>query len=284
MSDVRLDGKIALVTGATKGIGKAIVLALADAGASVFGAARSPMPAADLEAMSRGGRFAFIQADVSRWRDCQRLAEAACERYGHVDILVNNAGTSMPHVPIASIEEAAWREVVGVTLEAVVFMSRAVLPGMIARKDGVIINIASTAGVQTGAGMGAYAAAKAAVIQLTKVIAVENIQNGVRANALLVGATDTNLVHRAMAEFGPQAAAAARDGRVAEALVPLLLKPQGVASAAVLLCAEGAREINGAAIAIDRGLLAGTGHTMLMESLLADLVAGSGASASGGRA
>jgi NAD(P)-dependent dehydrogenase (short-subunit alcohol dehydrogenase family) len=139
---------------------------------------------------------------------------------------------------------------------------------MVARRDGAIINIASTAGVQTGAAMGAYGAAKAGVIQLTKVIAVENVGNGVRANALLVGATDTELVHKAFSEFAPAGATVSGADRAAEALGPLLLKPEGVAGAVLLLCSDAAREITGAEIAVDRALLAGLGHTMLMESAI----------------
>jgi len=280
MSAIRLDGKIAIVTGATKGIGRAITMALAQAGATIVGAARDGGPAHEVaeEVKRAGGSFTFVTADVSSWEDCQRLAKTALADHGRVDILVNNAGTSLPQVRVDKLSEADWRAVIGVTLDGVAFMSRAVLPSMIDNRDGVIINIASTAGVQTAGTMGAYAAAKAGVIQLTKVIAVENVQNGVRANALLVGSTDTELRRKAQRSFADSA-------RLAEARPPptgrhhgsapgdLLMSPEAVARAVRLLCSDDAREINGAAIAIDRALLAGFGHQILIEAVANGLLA-----------
>src|SRR5581483_7619328 len=156
MSGIRLDGKAAIVTGASKGIGRAIALTLAGAGASVLGTARHDDGVAELAqaAKAAGGAFHFRKADASRWDDCQAVAAEALERFGRIDILVNNAGTSMPHIPIDSITEADWLAVTGVTFNGVAFMSRAALPAMIAQADGSIVNIASTAGVQTGAAMG----------------------------------------------------------------------------------------------------------------------------------
>jgi NAD(P)-dependent dehydrogenase (short-subunit alcohol dehydrogenase family) len=275
MSSIRLDGKVAIVTGATKGIGRAITMALASAGALIVGSARNAEPAKEvLEDVKRaGGSFAFVKADVSAWEDCQRLAATALADHGRVDILVNNAGTSLPQVRVDKLTEEDWRAVIGVTLEGTVFMSRAVLPSMIENKDGVIINIASTAGVQTAGTMGAYAAAKAAVIQLTKVIAVENIRNGVRANALLVGSTDTELRRAAHSSFvathlRPFEAGAASTGSDPERTPSrLLMAAEGVATAVRLLCLEDAREINGSTITIDRGLLAGFGHQVLIEAV-----------------
>lgn len=276
MGSIRLERKVAIVTGATKGIGRSIVLGLASAGATIVGLARSSANVEELtaEVESRGGKFVFFRADVSQWGEVQNAAAYTLETFGRIDILINNAGTSLPQVRADKISEEDWRSVVSVTLEGTVFMTRAVLPAMIAQKDGVILNIASTAAVQTAATMSSYAAAKAAVTQYTKVVAVENVRNGVRANALLVGATDTDLVRQTLASHRKTAGGGDRaynpDGASAEAGEDLLrdvmlMPPDGVAAAAVLLCAEEAREFTASEIMIDRANVAGLGHTHFIE-------------------
>jgi 3-oxoacyl-[acyl-carrier protein] reductase len=271
-----LTGRVALVTGASSGLGVRFAQVLAANGAAVALVARRAerLAAVKADIERAGGRAVALEADVLDRAAMARAFDAAEAAFGTVTILVNNAGVAHGGRAV-ELPEAEWRRVIGTNLDAVFFCAQEAARRMLdAGKRGAIVNIASILGYGVHKGVVAYATAKAGVIQLTKVIAVENAQHGVRANALLVGATDTDLVHRAMAEFGPEAAAAAKDGRVAEALGPLLLKPEGVAGAVLTLCAESAREINGAEIAVDRGLLAGTGHTMLMQLLLANLVAG----------
>lgn len=275
MSSIRLDGKVALITGATKGIGRALTLALASAGASVVGTARNGGKAAtDLaeQAKQVGGSFTFVQADVSRWDDCQNSVSVALEKFAHVDILVNNAGTSLPAAKMENLEEAGWRAVTSVTLDGTVFMSRAVLPAMLKQKDGVILNVASHAGVTAFAQLAAYGAAKAAVIHVAKVIAVENVGRGVRANALVVGTVETELLYNTLLArgreiHGPHWNPAVEENRVGDGgvLGVTVMKPEALAEVITLLCSDGAREITGSVIAIDRGTSAGYYDSTLVE-------------------
>lgn len=255
---VDLSGQVAIVTGATRGIGRALTLALTDAGATVVGTARNPAPATELQT-ELGDRFAFVQADAGAWADCMRVADATRARYGRIDILINNAGTSLPQTRIDAISEADWRAVAGPTLDGPLFMSRAVLPAMREQAGGCIVNVASGAGVQALETMGAYGMAKAAAIQLARVIAVENLAFGIRANALVVGAVATelslaSLVARGRDSFGPDWEPAAG---AAASMDAVMIPPERLAAAVLSLCSADAAEINGSIIAIDRGFSAG---------------------------
>jgi A-factor type gamma-butyrolactone 1'-reductase (1S-forming) len=270
LGSIRLDSKVAIVTGATKGIGRATALAFAAAGAAVVGVARNASGADALvvEAIRVGGSFRFVAADVSRWEDCERVCRLTMHEFGRIDILVNNAGTSLPHARLSEISEQDWRQVAGVTLDGVLFMSRHAVPYMIVQRDGVVINIASSAAVQTAASMGCYAAAKAAAVQLARVLAVENVDYGVRANALLVGSTKTELSDRARAALGSPTAGLV-EGYAAAVLdgisTAVRLSPQGVADAVLTLCADEAREITAAVVSVDHANVAGYSHGKLAD-------------------
>jgi NAD(P)-dependent dehydrogenase (short-subunit alcohol dehydrogenase family) len=255
-----LSGQVAIVTGATRGIGRALSLALAAAGATVVGTARNPGPAAELEQEIHeiGAAFTFVEADAGDWDDCERVADVALERHGRIDILINNAGTSLPQTRIDAITQDDWRAVAGPTLDGPLFMSRAVLPAMREQGSGVIINVASGAGVQALETMGAYGMAKAAAIHLARIIAVENQAFGIRANALVVGAVATelslaSLVARGRDSFGPDW----QPPTDAAAMDAVMIPPERLAAAVLLLCSPDASEINGSVIAIDRGFSAG---------------------------
>jgi NAD(P)-dependent dehydrogenase (short-subunit alcohol dehydrogenase family) len=274
---IELSGQVAVVTGATRGIGRALSLALARAGATVVGTARDPAPAAAL-GEEIGAAFTFVQADVARWEDCQRVAATALEEHGRIDILINNAGTSLPQVRIDEIAEDDWRTVAGATLDGPLFMSRAVLPAMREQRGGAIITVASGAGIQGLATMGAYGMSKAAVIQLARVIAVENMEFGIRANALIVGAVATelslaSLVARGRDMFGPDWVPPAPNGNAA-GMDAMMIPPDNLADAVLMLCTPEAREINGAVIAVDRGFSAGAYNSALVGLAAAGMLPG----------
>ncbi|HEX3705087.1 MAG TPA: SDR family oxidoreductase [Mycobacteriales bacterium] len=275
-------GRVVLVTGATRGIGRALSLAFAARGAAIVGTARNPEPAEAFakEIAELGSTFTFVEADAGSFADCKAVAASAVKHHGRIDVLINNAGTSLPQVRIDLIEEDQWRSVAGPTLDGPLFMSRAVLPTMRAQGDGVIINVASGAGIQALATMGAYGMAKAAAIQLARVIAVENAAFGVRANALIVGAVATelslaSLVARGQDMFGPDwTPTPPADDSAGSPMDSVMIPPEALADSVLMLCAPESREINGAVIAIDRGFSAGAYNSAFVGLAAAGLLPG----------
>jgi acetoacetyl-CoA reductase len=207
----RLAGKVAVVTGSSRGIGKAIARALAAEGATLAvhycrGREQADELAAEFE--RNGNRVAVFQADVARPEDCHKLIEKAAKQLGPVDILVNNAGVNRDR-SLRKMSAAEWDEVIHTNLDSVFHCTKAALEPMIARGWGRVINIASIVG-QTGAfGQANYAAAKAGAIAFTKSVAQEVAKYGVTVNAICPGFVDTDMI-AAM----PQAAKDAVKGRI----------------------------------------------------------------------
>lgn len=191
----KLAGKVALVTGGSRGIGKAIVAAFAAAGAQVFTCARSQgdLDGALAELSKAGGEIEGVAADVGDADDAARVVRAALARFGQIDVLVNNASILGPRVPIVDYSPAAWQEVLRINLTGVFLMARAVLPGMLARRSGSIINVSSGVGRRGKARWGAYAASKAGLENFTQVLADEVSAMGVRVNAVNPAATRTRM-------------------------------------------------------------------------------------------
>lgn len=190
-----LTGRTALVTGASRGIGRAIALGLAHAGADVAISARD---AAALEVVSEQiqtmGRKAFvISADLTDADACRRLGEEAVAQLGHVDVLVNNAGGSSFFGPFNDLLFKGWDKTMRLNVDAIVHLTQVVGRHMVERGSGSVINVASTAGLGASPMLAAYGASKAAVISLTKTLAVEWGGSGVRVNALCPGWTKTDL-------------------------------------------------------------------------------------------
>jgi NAD(P)-dependent dehydrogenase (short-subunit alcohol dehydrogenase family) len=192
----RLSGKVAIVTGSSRGIGKAIAKALAAEGTTLAIHYHRSRDGADQLAaeIERGsGRVGVFQADVSKPEDCHRLIEQASKRLGPVDILVNNAGMNRDRT-LRKMSAAEWDEVIGTNLNSVFHCTKAVLDPMIERGWGRLINIASIT-AQTGAfGQSNYAAAKAGVIAFTKSVAQEIAKHGITVNAICPGFVDTDMV------------------------------------------------------------------------------------------
>jgi 3-oxoacyl-[acyl-carrier protein] reductase len=190
-----LSGKLALVTGASSGIGAASAQVLAELGANVAigffnnadGAARTKL------AVEKAGRKAIsIQADVRQTAAIQKLVRETHSQLGPIDILINNAGSLIQRLPLVSITEERWEEVVNLNLKSVLLCSQAVAPSMIERKTGSIVNIVSIAGRNGGGpGSGAYSTAKGGLITLTKAWAKELAPHNVRVNAVSPGVIDT---------------------------------------------------------------------------------------------
>ena len=191
-----LNGRVALVTGASRGIGRAIALALAEAGAEVVVNYLSrSREAQDVELQIRqlGKRCVSIQADVSIRSDVDRLIAAAEDQLGSIDVLVNNAGISRPQA-IEEITEQDWDDLIAVNLKSCFLVTQAVLPGMRARQWGRIVNLSSVA-AQVGGVVGPhYAASKAGILGLTRYYARHLAREGIRVNAIAPALIETEMV------------------------------------------------------------------------------------------
>lgn len=184
-----LEGKVAFITGAGRGIGRAIAHKFAAEGASVFLVSRTAQEvnAVAAEIQAAGQKAAAVAADVSKEADCRRVIEEAGKKFGSVDILVNNAGIMGPVKPVEEIEPAEWDEVLAINLRGPFLLSRLALPEMYARGSGAILNISSVAAKVPYPWNGPYAASKAGLVGLTRTLAAEAARKGVRVNAICPG-------------------------------------------------------------------------------------------------
>jgi 2-keto-3-deoxy-L-fuconate dehydrogenase len=240
---MRLAGRRAVVTGAGQGIGRAIALAYAAEGASVLAISRSAAPLADLASCSAAIRT--LALDVT---DPAAEVDVAAEA---PDILVNCAGVVLPGSVVGS-RDADWQTSWAVNVMAPMRLIRAVLPGMVARGGGAVINVASVASSITGvADRAAYGTTKAALVGLTKAVAREHVRDGIRCNALCPGTTDTpSLGDRIAATPDPDATRAAF---VARQAMGRLGRPEEMAEAAVFLASGAAAFMTGQLLVIDGG-------------------------------
>jgi 3-oxoacyl-[acyl-carrier protein] reductase len=234
-----LDGKTALVTGASRGIGRAIAVELAHAGASVVVGYRTGREEGEALAQEIGGRA--VQADVSVPGDAGRLVEEA----GDLDILVNNAGLTRDGV-LARMSDDDWRAVVETNLSSVFYTCRAVTRGMMKRRAGAIVNVSSIVGVHGNWGQANYAASKAGIIGFTKSLAQELGSRGVRANVVAPGYIKTQLTDVIPDDARTKMLDLTPLGRLGE--------PEHVAGAVRFLCSDEASFITGVVLLVDGGL------------------------------
>ena len=249
---MRLEGKIALVTGAQQGIGKAVVLRLAAEGADVALNYLDDAAAESIAAEIRAGgrRCVLVQADVASAKDVQRLVETAERELGPVEVLVNNAGI-FPRVPFLEITEDVWDRVQGVNLRGAFLCGQAVARRLVALgRPGAIINLASSAAFR-GSDRGThYVASKAGVLGLTRGMALELAQHRIRVNAIAPGLTDTAQPRYGMTEDELQEASRR---------VPLgrMATPEDIAATAAFLASDDASQITGQVIHVNGGALFG---------------------------
>ena len=253
LPDFSLEGKVAVVTGARRGIGKAIALTFAEAGADVA-VCDVVIDDGQLESVADdihkfGRRSMAVQVDVSKKADVDSFISRVEDELGPVDILVNNAGISRGSVLIEQTEEQ-YQEVMDINLKGSYLCAQAVGKGMIERKSGNIINIASGAGIRGFAGRNAYNISKAGLIMLTKVLARDLAKHGIRVNALAPTNLKTDFTRRLWEN--PQALAAE------EARIPLrrLGEVSDMAGPALFLASNASGYITGHTLVLDGGQLA----------------------------
>jgi NAD(P)-dependent dehydrogenase (short-subunit alcohol dehydrogenase family) len=244
-----LDGRVALVTGGSRGIGRAIALALAASGARVAVSSRKQdaCDAVAAEIAAAGGEALAVAGHAGRAVDVQRVVDATIERWGRLDILVNNAATNPQFAGLVDTDEAAADKVLEVNLKGPWLCTRAAVRAWMGEHGGSIVNIASVGGIQPEIFMGFYNASKAALINMTKTLAKELGGQGIRVNAVAPGLirTDFARVLIETEEILNRFVGAAPLQRVGE--------PEEVAGAVVWLAGDAARYVTGSVVVVDGG-------------------------------
>ena len=244
--EFNLDGKVAVVTGANRGIGAATARELARVGASVVVAARGADSLRQVAA-ELGDRGLAVATDVTRTEELDRLVAAAVDRFGGIDVLVNNAGVAPPAKQIYKVTPEEWQATMDVNVRAAWYLSRAVHPHLKQRGGGAIVNIASTSGLHHDIGLGVYSVSKAALIMLTTVCAKEWARDRIRVNALAPGVVRTELAG-ALIEY-----LESHDEK--PNLMNMIGDPEDIARLVRFLATDEARYITGDVIRIDGGEL-----------------------------
>ena len=246
--------KTALVTGAASGIGRATALALAAEGYAVVVADRDERGGLETVRVleDAGATARFVACDVTLEADVEAAIHTATEAFGRLDVLVNNAGIEGPVLPVHAIAPDDWRRVFEVNVHGTFYGVRHALPLMSAAGSGVIVNVASVAGLNAFPMHAAYSASKHAVVGLTRTVALEAARVGVRVNAVCPGFTDTPMVAEGVEQMGQTINDLTRR-------IPArrLATPAEVAAAIVYLCSDAAAYVTGQTLVIDGGIDAG---------------------------
>jgi len=250
--DFSLDGKVALVTGGSRGIGKAAALGFAEAGADVVVASRK-LP--DLEEVAEeirklGRKSLAVEAHVGRLEERKQLVTRVKEEFGRIDILVNNAGTSPALSPVLDLEERLWDTVLNLNLKAAVFLSQGVAKVMKEHGGGKIINVASVAGYRHETHNATYAVSKVGVIMATRIMAQEWAQYNIRVNAIAPGHVHTRLgdsIFAAVPGYEEEFLQRVPMGRIGE--------PEEIVGAMIYLASDASSFVTGETIVVDGGTL-----------------------------
>ena len=252
MAEGTLSGKVAIVTGAAKGMGEATARVFAAAGARVL---VSDVDAEGGEATAHairqdGGEASFVRTDVSKDADADAMVRTAVERYGRLDCAVNNAAVTPDTHPLAELDEQEWDRILAVDLKGVALCCKHEITQMLSQgAGGSIVNIGSVSSFRPQPNNAAYVAAKHGVIGLSKVASLEAAPQGIRVNTVCPGAIDTPMIRGALetvgsteAEFAPLISLFGRFG-----------KPEEVAQASLWLCSDASSYVTGAVLAVDAG-------------------------------
>ncbi|OJX41315.1 MAG: hypothetical protein BGO78_00805 [Chloroflexi bacterium 44-23] len=250
---MEFENRVVVVTGAGSGIGKATALTFAKAGAKLVLGDIDGNSLKELTTLlaKNGTQAVGVQGDISKEEDCEALIGAARSTFGQVDILINNAGIMDRFLPVGELDNYTWKHVLAVNLEGVFFTMRAVIPMMIARSSGTIVNIGSVAGIGGGYAGAAYTTSKHALVGLTKNTAVMYAKQGLRCNIIVPGGVETGIsLGGNPSELGYSVLEAALK------TMPRSGKAEEVANVILFVSSDKASFINGAVIEVDGGWLA----------------------------
>ena len=259
----RLEGKVAVITGAGSGIGAATARLFAAEGAAVVVADLNEAGGTEVMRQCRdGGRATFVRADVSREEDVQAMIAAARDEYGRVDVLFNNAGLGGAIGPIHDTLVEDWDRTFAVLVRGVFLGIKHAVSQMRANGGGSIISTASVAGIRGGAGPHAYSAAKAAVVNLTRSVALEVAADNIRVNCICPGGINTPLISNRLGGTDVT-------DQVLAQLQPIVRagRPEDIAGMALYLASDESSFVTGTSMVVDGGLTAGGGNLVRREGL-----------------
>ena len=245
----KLDGKIALITGAGSGMGRAMALEFAREGARIVAVDLNLDSVRRVETEVGGGEKCLaLGGDVSNGKSVAEFCKKAVDAMGRVDILVNNAGILDNYAPVTETSEELWDRIIGVNLKGMYLVCHALLPAMVERKSGVVVNVASIAGLVAGAGGAAYTSSKHGVIGFTRQLAFDYGKHGIRANSICPGAVETGMTKEILTADNMAVMESIRSvpaGRHAQ--------PEEIAKLGLYLASEDSSFVHGAAFVIDGG-------------------------------
>lgn len=255
---MKLEHKIAVVTGASSGMGKGIALCFAREGATVIAVARraEKLKALADEAESAPGKIVAYTADMSVQAQAEGVIDYAVQEFGRIDILVNNAGVADDNKPVGECEDALWEKVMGINLNAVFYASRKAVNYMLAAGQGNIINIASGGGLMGCRAGAAYTASKHAIVGLTKNTGFMYAEKGIRCNVICPGGVASEISLNGVGFENKSEFGTSRCG-LFYSTGPRMGTPEEIGNIAVFLASDDSSFINGAAIAADAGWIAG---------------------------
>jgi NAD(P)-dependent dehydrogenase (short-subunit alcohol dehydrogenase family) len=252
---ITLEGKTAIVTGASTGIGYAVARRLAEAGAdiAIFDLGKSKIPNLEENIEHQGMKTKFYACDVSLHADCQKAVECVIKDFGRLDILVNNAGV-IERKNIVEIQEKEWDRVLDVNLKSIYLLSRLAVPLMSQNKEGSIINIGSGWGLTGGFRAAAYCASKGGVVNLTRAMAIDHGRNGIRVNCVCPGDVRTELLKREASQMNQDYHQFLEEA--ADRPIPRVGTPEDIANAVLFLACGLSSWVTGSVFVVDGGGLA----------------------------
>ncbi len=242
-----LTGRVAIVTGGSRGIGRAIAETFAACGAQVVISSRKAAACEEVAAAigAEGGTALAVPAHAARVEDLEALVAATVEAFGAIDIVVNNAANALG-LPIGAITPEAWESSYGANLRGPLFLVQHALPHLLASGRGNIVNVISAGAFTHGAYVSMYCSAKAAMLQMTRAMAAEFAAQGLRANALAPGTTDTDMVRNTDL--------ASQESMTNAGLIKRMASPEEIANGALFLASDASSFMTGQALVIDGGL------------------------------